>query len=357
MTQRIIINGKEFTAGEITSDQVVPKTIFEKNLLTFCSAWLSGADHFKLTTSGSTSEPKEIVLSRQQMIESAKKTQAAIGLQEGWSSLVCLDPRFIAGQMMLVRSFVSNMHIYAVEPTRNPFQSIPNELKLDFAAFVPYQLQAILEAEPKRLNEMRAIVIGGAGVDTYLKEKLIHLRPDIYSTYGMTETVSHIALQKLNGSDAQNHFHTLPGITVKEDDRGCLIAKVDFLKEEVITNDLVECHSDSEFTWHGRWDNVINTGGYKVIPEKLERLIKSKLSETKHNKRFFITGLPHPDLGQQVTMIIEGSDSVETRHALEQIFETLSKYEIPKSIHFVREFCETESGKVDRNETLKLIPV
>ena len=357
MTQQIIINGKGYTAEEITSGGVTPTTSFERHIITFCSTWLSGAKEFKLTTSGSTSKPKEIILSRQQMIESAKKTKSAVGLREGWTSLVCLDPQFIAGKMMLVRSFVSNMHIYAVEPSRNPFETIPPSAKLDFAAFVPYQLHTVLEEDPQRLDMMSAIIIGGAGVDSSLKEKLLHLRPGIYSTYGMTETVSHIALQKLNGPDLQDHFHTLPGIKVKQDQRGCLIADVDFLKDEIITNDIVKCHSESEFTWLGRWDNVINTGGFKVIPEKLEEIIKSKLSQTKIDRRLFIAGLPHPQLGQQVTMIVEGDDSSEVRDSLQPILKALSKYETPKHIHFVKAFCETESGKVDQRETLKLIPV
>jgi O-succinylbenzoic acid--CoA ligase len=309
----------------------------------FCKEWLEGKEWFSLTTSGSTGTPKIIEVHRDQMIASAKKTINALGLREGMTSLVCLDVNFIAGRMMIVRSLVAGMKIVVVEPTGDPFTGIGQ--KIDFAALVPYQLAASRESELSG-----KILIGGAAISNELLSRIKKIESPVYATFGMTETLSHIALQKLNGPDAQNFFEVLDGIDISVDGRQCLVIKADYLKDTIVTNDVVDLINKKQFRWLGRWDNVINTGGIKVMPEKIENTIAGLLS----NNKYFIAGLPHDQLGQQVVLVIEGKLTPEEEtKLLDEMRMRSSKYEVPKQILYSRQFAITATQKINRAESIK----
>ncbi|HRK55478.1 MAG TPA: AMP-binding protein [Cyclobacteriaceae bacterium] len=354
----IVINGKHFTHDQIISNSFDTSTAFERSTLSFCHDWLTGKKHFKLQTSGSTGTPKEIIFTRDQMIASASMTQAALGLKEGDTALVCLDTKYIAGQMMLVRSFVVRMNIIATEPTSNPFTSIDTNQKIDFTALVPYQLQNIVSTNPEYLNKVRVAIIGGAPVDSSLKNKLKGLRCEVYATYGMTETLSHIGLMRLNNSNSDDYYTTLPGVVIEKDRRGCLLIETRFLSESVITNDLVEIKEPNQFKWLGRWDNIINSGGVKVIPEKIEKQLEEIFRVCDIHSRFFIAGFPDVNLGQKVGLVIESSPFEE--EALLQLQSKmkaeLSRYEVPREVMFIKSFEETETGKINRSKTIHLFP-
>lgn len=355
----IVINGKAFTHTQIIHHSFDSTSAFERSTLAFCHDWLTGKKQFTLQTSGSTGIPKEISFSRDQMTASALMTQTALGLKEGDTALICLDTKYIAGQMMLVRSFVVGMNIIATEPSANPFMAIEENDKIDFAAFVPYQLQTILGKNPERLDTIRVGIIGGASIDSILKESLQKLKCIIYATYGMTETLSHIGLMKLNGPNPDDYFTALPGVTIEKDDRGCLIIQTDFLSEAVITNDLVNLKMPNHFKWLGRWDNIINTGGVKVMPEKIEKQLEEIFRMCGITRRFFVTGFPDSSLGQKVCLLIESSPfHEETIHQLQSEMKVrLSKYEIPREVKFIERFEQTETGKINRPKTINLFPV
>ncbi len=329
---------------------------FEKTTLEFCHAWLNDQNEFTIQTSGSTGAPKSIALLRAQMEVSARQTIQALHLRSSDTSLVCLDTKYIAGQMMLVRSMVLGMNATVVEPSANPFNSIGEQQTIDFVALVPYQLENILDNTPENLNKVRCAIIGGAPVNLSLKEKVKKSACAIYATYGMTETISHIALQKMNGTDAQEYFDAFDDIDLRLDDRGCLIIKTVYLNE-IITNDLVELVDKRKFKWLGRIDNVINSGGVKVIPEKVEAVFERVLIGHSISQRFFIGSLIDEKLGQRVIMIVEGAafasdlqDQVLTMASLH-----LTKYELPKELKFVNTFVETASGKINRFATLSML--
>jgi len=354
----IVINGKSFTHDQIITNSFDAATAFERTTLSFCHQWLSGREHFTLQTSGSTGAPKEITFSREQMIASAKMTQAALHLKAGDNALICLDTKYIAGQMMLVRSFVIGMNILAMEPSANPLVKIKEEQQIDFTALVPYQLQNILSNNQLQLNNIRVAIIGGAPVDPSLQKQLQEITCNVYATYGMTETLSHVGLMKLNGPALENEFTTLPGVAIEKDDRGCLVINTDFLKEPVVTNDLVEITKPDQFKWFGRWDNVINTGGVKVIPEKIETQLNALLKTYGIMGRYFVFGLPDTQLGQKVCLAIENTPlKTDILQGLQtEMKSTLSKYEVPKEIKFLERFEETETGKVNRLKTINLFP-
>lgn len=314
----------------------------------FCKEWLQGKSSFTFRTSGSTGAPKIIELHRDQMIASATKTIKALDLREGMTSLVCLDVNFIAGSMMLVRSMVANMNMIVVEPKSNPFDGISSEI--DFAAMVPYQVENTADG-----SFHGKIIVGGASISPELLEKIKRIRhATFYATFGMTETVSHIALQQLNGDNPQDHFHTLQGIEISTDDRQCLIIKADHLNDVVVTNDIVDIISPNEFKWIGRYDNVINSGGVKITPEKVEEIIEGWFKENGFDNRFFVTGIDHEKLGAQVVLVVERKlPEIEEGKLLASLRDRLNKYEVPKQVLYAEKFITGPTQKINRKQSIE----
>jgi o-succinylbenzoate---CoA ligase len=352
---RIWINGRHVTIEKILHDKESARSEFEEATFTFIRDWLSGEENFELTTSGSTGKPRSISLSRYQMMASAKRTSDKINLQKNSRALVCLDPRFIAGKMMLVRCLTVGLRIMAVEPTANPLIKIPVDKCVQFTAFVPYQVQSVLESKhPHLLNDLDKLLIGGAPLNQNIVEHLDRYQCECYETYGMTETASHVALRLVNTKLKQPYFETLPGIEINLDDRGCLIVSADYLREPVVTNDLAEIVSPGRFLWLGRWDTVINSGGVKVVPEKVERELNAIFRTNNLHHRFFIAALPDEKLGQKVVLVLEGVQfsSELINQSLATLRSALSPYEVPKEVYTTPRFVTTETQKIDRIQTL-----
>lgn len=346
------LNGRIFSVEELQAVSINERlTDFEKSTLLFCQLWLNGQKEFTINTSGSTGQPKEIILNREAMEASARMTINALKLQTNFTSLVCLDTKHIAGQMMLVRSLILGMHAVAVEPKANPFDGLDQHI--DFAALVPYQLENVLDHALEKLNQLRCTIIGGASIGQSLKEKIQNISCSIYATYGMTETLSHIALQRINGIGTQEYFEALEDVQLRLDNRGCLCIKAKYLPGEVVTNDLVELIDERKFKWLGRVDNVINSGGVKVIPEKIEAVIEKIFGSMHLSNRFFIAGIPDDKFGQRVVLFCEGALSkIAQSRILERSNQQLRKYEVPKEFLFVSKFAETTNGKINRPVTL-----
>lgn len=344
----------------------------------FSRAWLRGDDEFTVHTSGSTGAPKPIQLHRRQMIASARATGAALGLTAGMTALVCLPVQYIAGRMMLVRGFELGLNLAVVEPSADPLAGLPAEIAVDFAAFVPLQLQTLLDQAlvahndscfpddtaqafhyRQRLDAMRAILVGGGPVTSTLEAQIRQLAAPVYHTYGMTETATHVALRRLNGPGASSAFVPLPGVVTGVDARGCLHLRGPMTDDVVIqTNDLVELQPDGAFVWIGRWDNVINSGGVKVHVERVEAALAAIAADQPElglaRRRYFVAGLPDDRLGQVVTLVVEGvplqDDQVQLlRWAASQ---ALPRHHAPRQLIYAPRFVETPTGKIDRPATL-----
>jgi len=335
-----------------------PNSDYEEKVIAFCKIWLDGQESFILKTSGSTGEPKPISLSRKQMEASALLTGKTFGLKEQDLALVCLNVEYIAGIMMLVRGMVLNLKLLIIPPSSNPLLNIENQ-KIDFAAFVPLQLQSILESNNTHflntLNQMKAIIVGGAAVSQQLVEQIQGLSVPVYSTYGMTETVSHIAIRRINGEDTSQNFKVLTGVKIGIDERNCLnilAAASNF--ELVQTNDLVEIIAEDEFKLLGRFDNIINSGGVKIQLEKVENTVESLL-ESLHINRFFAYGMADERLGQKLILVLESEnlDDEIKRKLIEDIKSVSDTYQIPKNIFTISAFSETPTGKIDKKATIK----
>ncbi|WP_299700821.1 AMP-binding protein [uncultured Pontibacter sp.] len=363
MTQRFLtLNGKKFYYDEIAAYSFrnsIPLNGYEAKTLEFCRDWLTGVQEFPIQTSGSTGTPKLITLSRRQMEISARRTVQLLGLQPNERMLICLNTEYIAGMMMLVRGLLTEMQMTVVEPVGNPLALVPEGEQYDFSSFVPMQLQTILQESPQaveQLNHMKAILVGGAPVGFSLQRELQRLQVPTYHTYGMTETASHIALRLLNGPDAAEYYETIEGVTIGQDNRGCLTIKADITENEtLVTNDIVEILTPTRFRWIGRADNTINTGGVKVQTEVVEVAVSEALAELEQAPRFFVASQPDELLGEKVILVLEGKQLPEEaeQQVMEKMRGLLRKFEMPKDIYYSPAFSETGTGKVSRLRTMQ----
>jgi O-succinylbenzoic acid--CoA ligase len=311
---------------------------FEKPVGEFLLDWFDERPFIEMRTSGSTGIPKLIRVDKQSMVNSALASGAFFDLQYGNKILNCLPMKYVAGKMMFVRSFVLGLHMDFVAPSLRPLQKL--ESCYDFCAMVPLQAQNSLED----LHLIKKLIVGGAKINSKLEKQLLKLKKtQCYETFGMTETVSHIAAKKLG----ENAFRLMPNVSIKMDERNCLVIHAPLLIDSpIITNDLVEIVDGNQFRFLGRLDNLINSGGVKINPEQVEEKLASKL-----NCRFMISGKPDTDLGQKVVLILESEPFLIE----DLVFKGLDKYEKPKEIYFVPQFKESNNGKLLRRETVTLI--
>lgn len=353
----IQINSKVVYLTDILNNSVKTETSFEDDTFQFIREWFSEASYFQFQTSGSTGKPKQITFNRKHIIQSAKATIEALRLSSSDTSLLCLPSKYIAGKMMLVRSFVNQMKIIICEPSSNPLEKINRDAKIDFVALVPLQMETMLEHNmDHQLNTIRNIIIGGAPLSTNVRQLIIDkVTSDVFATYGMTETISHVALMNLRNDDGI--YVPLPGVKIDLDRRGCLVIQTFISPYPIVTNDIAEIIPEVGFRWLGRWDNLINTGGIKIVPERIEEKINKIFTCLNIQRRFFVAGIPDAKLGQRVSLIVEGNPiSEQLQKALKQeIINNFIKLERPREFLFIDQFRETETGKINRTETLNWV--
>jgi O-succinylbenzoic acid--CoA ligase len=312
---------------------------FEQHVGNFLLDWFDEKSYIELSTSGTTGTPKVIKIEKQAMLDSALATGDFFGLKPGDTMLHCLPTNYVAGKMMFVRSFILGLDMKFVEPNSNPLKNIDEEF--DFCAMVP--LQAKNSLEQLKAGKIKKLIIGGVKVHKALEQELVKLPMDIYETYGMTETITHIAAKKIG----ENAFTVLPNVKVSIDDRQCLVIDAkNISKDKIVTNDIVYLISDTQFSWEGRIDNVINSGGIKLMPERIE----DKLS-TLIPRRYFVSGQADETLGQKAVLYVEG----EPMEIEESVFAVLDKFEKPKEVVFIPKFNETATGKIMRTESINAI--
>jgi O-succinylbenzoic acid--CoA ligase len=342
------INGISFdTVEEILN---VTSTI-SLEIQAFLQDWFSSKKTISVNTSGSTGIPKSIELRKNFMINSAFATAHYFDLPSKTSALLCLPITYIAGKMMLIRAINLGWHLDIVEPSLHPLKDISKSY--DFSAMVPLQLENSLDT----IVRIKNLIVGGGVVSNQLQEKLQHIDCHVFATYGMTETITHIAVKKLNHIHKfPNFYEVMPNVSIYKDERNCLVIEAKHVTEKtVFTNDVVQLISHKKFDWLGRFDNVINSGGIKLHPEMIEEQLAKVLVN-----RFFVTGIYDEQLGGKLILLIESSVKTENETVIKsELFskitslKTLSKFEIPKEIYFIDNFIETSSGKILRKKTLE----
>ena len=307
-------------------------------IVLFLKNWFSDSKFMKVQTSGSTGTPKILDVEKDKMLNSAKMTCDFLGLKEGNTALLCLPTEYISGKMMLVRAIERRMKLLIQTPSLFPLENITKEI--DFCAMTPLQVQNSLD----KIHCIKKLIIGGASISESLKQQLIQKNPrtKIYETYGMSETLSHIALKSISPK-REEYFRVLDGIKISQDQRGCLVINAPLLNDKIlITNDLIKLKNKREFNFLGRIDNIINSGGIKISPENLEDWIKKFIP----NELVFI-GIPDINLGEKLVLVLEGKEDLNLKsHILQLPFE--KKYLKPKEIIFIEKIPRTPNNKIDR---------
>jgi O-succinylbenzoic acid--CoA ligase len=327
------LNGFSFTKADLSRvayAYIKEGDEYEQHIGLFLLHWFDESDTITLTTSGTTGMPKKIVLPKQALVESAKATGHFFELGAGTSALLCMSVQFIAGKMMLVRAMQLGWQLDAITPQTNPLQKV--EKTYDFAAMVPLQVANAID----KLDLIKLLLIGGSPLSNGLRQQLRDLKINAFESYGMTETVTHIAVKSIN----EPYFNALPGVHFTRNENDCLCITAPRISSLAVeTKDIVNLINETQFEFLGRADSVINSGGVKLFPELIEQKLESKIQP-----RFYIIGKPDETWGEKVVLVIEANSYEIT----ETLFTELGKFEKPKEVLFYQPFQETASGKVIR---------
>ena len=320
------------------------------SLQEFLEEWRDESPYVRVQTSGSTGAPKQMLVEKRRMLASARRTNDFLGLQPGDTALLCMSLDYIAGKMMVVRALERNLKLMRVEPSGHPLAvtQMGQSPCVTFAAMVPMQVYNSLQVaeERERLKEIRQLIIGGGAIDEALAEELKDFPHGVWSTYGMTETLSHIALRRLNGEAASEWYTPFPSVEVSLSEDGCLVIDApEVCEERLITNDIAALGDDGCFRILGRKDNVICSGGLKIQAEEVERQLHPHLREP-----YLITKRHDARLGEAMVLLTEGSVS-EARQVCERI---LTKYHQPRAYLHVDHIPLTETGKPARRQAEKI---
>ena len=337
----------------------------------FLSEWNNGSDRVLVHTSGSTGKPKPMMVEKKRMLNSARITCDFLGLKPGDSALLCMSLDYIAGKMVVVRSIERHLHLISVSPSGHPLKDINEEIT--FAAMVPMQVYNTLQVpeERERLTHIRHLIIGGGAIDASLEKELQALPGNIaiWSTYGMTETLSHIALRRINGAEASEWYQPFDSVKISQTEEGCLVIDAPLVcSETLVTNDIVEIEpyiynkveknevvEKLRFRIKGRKDNVICSGGIKIQIEEVEALLKSHLE-----KPFMLAKKKDEKFGEIVVLLTEDEDLKKVEATIRRLLSGKSddsnksseskshKYWIPREFRYVEHLPLTETGKPKR---------
>lgn len=314
------------------------------DLESFLTEWRSASPTVLVHTSGSTGKPKPMYVEKRRMEASARTTCRFLGLKEGDTALLCMPLDYIAGKMMVVRALTYGLRLVSVEPTGRPCWNGP----VDFAAMVPLQVWNLLHDEQgrERLRQVRHLIIGGGAIDEALAAALADFPHAVWSTYGMTETLSHIALRRLNGLERSEWYTPFDGVTVSLSADGCLVIDAPAVHDGLlVTNDIAELDGQ-RFRIMGRRDNVVCSGGVKIQIEEVERLLRTRVRVP-----FMITKAPETKFGEQVVLLTESDDIDALRQACREV---LPKFWQPRVFLTVGRLPMTETGKPARKEAERM---
>lgn len=342
--QTILIEGIPYSNWEI---EIVRMNVpadnpgFRQELFSFLSEWFAPEDCLPVHTSGSTGTPKKLYVEKERMMESACLTCSFLGLQKGDTALLCMPLKYIAGKMVVVRALVAGLNLLPVTPSGHPLKD-RTEAPV-FAAMIPMQVYNSLQVPEEKaiLRQIRHLIIGGGAIDARLGAALKDFPNAVWSTYGMTETLSHIALRRLNGPEVSDWYTPFESVQIRLSKENTLVIRAPKVcEEELTTNDMVEINDRNQFRVLGRKDNTINTGGVKVQIEQVEAALKEHLSIP-----FLVTSAPDEKFGEIIVLLVEGRlpDDIE-----QTCTRLLPPYWRPKRFMAVFKIPLTETGKPDR---------
>lgn len=313
----------------------------------FLDEWNNDSEYVEVKTSGSTGEPKRMMVEKRRMLNSARITCDFLGLKKGDTALLCMSTDYIAGKMMVVRSIERGLQLITVPPSGHPLGAA-NNYQLSFAAMVPMQVYNSLQVpeEKERLKQIKHLIIGGGAIDEAMERELRTFPNAVWSTYGMTETLSHIALRRISGPDASDWYTPFSSVEITQNADGCLVINApEVCADTLVTNDIVEIENN-RFRILGRKDNVICSGGIKLQIEEIERELKPYVRVP-----YIISKCKDEKFGEVVVLLTEGSTD-EAKQICEKV---LPKYHIPKAYIHVDQIPLTETGKPARKTALDIV--
>jgi len=329
--------------------------------MAFIDEWNNDSAYVEVKTSGSTGEPKRMLVEKRRMLNSARITCDFLGLKPGDTALLCMSTDYIAGKMMVVRSIERGLKLIEVTPCGHPLNNVQCSMvrsssaglqgkngQLAFAAMVPMQVYNSLQVpeEKERLMAIRHLIIGGGAIDEAMEAELRTFPHAVWSTYGMTETLSHIALRRISGPEASEWYMPFPTVKLSTTDEGCLVIDApEVCAQTLTTNDIVELKSDGRFRIRGRKDNVICSGGIKIQIEEVEQILKKYMRVP-----YIISKRKDEKFGEIVVLLTEG-DTAEAQTICQQV---LPKYHQPKVYLHVNQIPLTETGKPARKRAEEL---
>ena len=318
------------------------QTKFLQDLEAFLQEWHNEDPTVWVHTSGSTGTPKPLQVEKERMMASARLTCSFLGLKEGDSALLCMPLQYIAGKMVVVRSLIAGLRLIPIAPSGHPLKDLKETPT--FAAMIPMQVYNTLQVpeERARLMEIKHLIIGGGAIDDTLAHELKDFPNHVWSTYGMTETLSHIALRRLNGTDVSDWYTPFEHVRIRLSEEGTLIIYApNVCPEELKTNDIAEINEEGKFRILGRKDNMINSGGVKIQIEQVEATLKAHLDIP-----FQITARKDAKFGEIVVLIY---NKVGNEDDIRRVCESeLPTYWVPKAYIAVDELPMTGTGKPDR---------
>jgi O-succinylbenzoic acid--CoA ligase len=353
ITSSLIFNHQRYAGKELEQfsknkilDDGIPA--WEKDIFRFILNWLDDSDSIIQYSSGTTGQSRKIHLPKISMIRSAENTCKFFDLTGGTTAVLCLPVKYIAGKMMVVRSMVANMNLLVTEPKSLPdFSGIDSA---DFCAMVPLQVFNVVKNRESPVP-VRRLLIGGAEITPGLIQLVQPFASEVFAGFGMAETCSHVALRRLNGHDRQEDYHALSGISLTSDERGCLVIMAEYLPQKIITNDLVQFTGPSSFIWLGRYDNLINSGGIKIVPEEVEAAVMAKAG-----LECTVVGLPDERFGQELVMVLEKDKAPDDISQLKNNLKSLlPAHWLPKKVFRVGKLPRNDSFKIDRKRLSELI--
>lgn len=322
----------------------------------FLAEWHNDNPRVLVHTSGSTGKPKALWVEKRRMLASARITCDFLGLKEGDTALLCMPLDYIAGKMMVVRAIERKLRLIEVKPSGHPLSNLHPwgglEVGFTFAAMVPMQVWNSLQVpeERERLRQIRHLIIGGGAIDEALARELKDFPHAVWSTYGMTETLSHIALRRLNGPGASEWYTPLPDVRVWTNEEGCLVVDAPQVCDgPMVTNDIGTVLPSSQggaFRILGRKDNVVCSGGIKIQAEEVERLLVPSMK-----KPFAITKRTDEKYGEIVVLLTEEDNLDAVKEVCEAV---LPKYWRPRLYLHIDALPTTETGKPARKRMAEI---
>ena len=346
--QYIVVEERRFSAADREELARLSSGMMEDEALravyAFLAEWFSPGETVEVQTSGSTGAPKRMVVEKERMMRSAIRTCGFLGLCPGDTSLLCMDLKFIGAKMMVVRALVAGLCLRVRRASSHPLADVDG--RIDFTAVVPMQLYNTLGCveEREKLSRVRHVLVGGGAVDDALQRELAALPCRVYSTYGMTETLSHIALRPLNGKEASAAYRPFEGVRLSLSPRGTLVVDApELCASPLETNDVVRLLPDGAFVVVGRADNTVNSGGIKIQIEEEERRLRGLIDVP-----FALTAVADARLGEALVLLLSRGFAADDATLLRRIKAVVPRYHAPQHIVRVAEVPMAGNGKIDR---------